>query len=146
MASLLFTLVSTILGAGINAVALGNASLGFIMLRNDDGKECERHDLAQEQLQRARDKCHEDQMKQIDFINKRLREQNKARAYITNVDETMVEYYRVFAKQIKPLPPETQSSDFYHPSESKKMVNYYLLQRAQVLQHMPYINTLNKRR
>ena len=59
-------------------------------------------------------------MKQLDFINKRLREKNEVRTYITNVDEAMLEYYRVFAKQIKPLPPEPQLSDFYHPSEAPK--------------------------
>ena len=32
----------------------------------------------------------------------------------------MVEYYRVFAKQIRPLPPEPQLSDFYHTSEDQK--------------------------
>ena len=32
----------------------------------------------------------------------------------------MHEYYRVFAKQIKPLPPEPQLSDFYHLSEAQK--------------------------
>ena len=32
----------------------------------------------------------------------------------------MFEYYRVFAKQIKFLPPEPQLSDFYHPSEVQK--------------------------
>ena len=32
----------------------------------------------------------------------------------------MLEYYRVFAKQIKPLPPEPELSDFYHPSENHK--------------------------
>ena len=45
---------------------------------------------------------------------------NEARVYINNVDEAMLEYYRVFAKQIKPLPPEPQLSDFYHPSEAQK--------------------------
>ena len=59
-------------------------------------------------------------MKQLDFINKRLREKNEARAYISNVDEAMLEYYQVFAKQIKSLPPEPQLSDFYLPSESQK--------------------------
>ena len=83
-------------------------------------------------------------MKRLDFINKRMLEKNEARAYINNVDEAMLEYYRVFAKQIKPLPPEPQLSDFYHPSEAQKMVNYYLLQLVQALQHMPYTNTLNK--
>ena len=32
----------------------------------------------------------------------------------------MLEYYRVFAKQIKPLPSEPESSDFYHASEAQK--------------------------
>ena len=44
-------------------------------------------------------------MKRLDFISKRLSEKNEARACINNADEAMLEYYRVFAKQIKPLPP-----------------------------------------
>ena len=59
-------------------------------------------------------------MKRLDLINKRLRERNEARAYIKNVDEAMLEYYRVFPKKIKPLPPEPELSDFYHPSEVQK--------------------------
>ena len=59
-------------------------------------------------------------MKRLDFNNKRLREKNEARAYINNIDEAMLEYYRVFAKQIKSLPPDPQLSDFYHPSEAQK--------------------------
>ena len=83
-------------------------------------------------------------MKPLDFINKRLREKNEARAYINNVDEAMLEYYQVFAKYIKPLPPEPQLSDFYHSSEAQKMVNYYMLLWVQTLQNMPYTSTLNK--
>ena len=45
---------------------------------------------------------------------------NEARAYISNVDEVLLEYYRAFAKKIKPLPPEPQLSDFYHPSGDQK--------------------------
>ena len=59
-------------------------------------------------------------MKRLDFINKRLREKNEVRAFIKNVDEAVLEYYQVFAKQIKPLPPEPQLTDFYHPSEAQK--------------------------
>ena len=44
-------------------------------------------------------------------------------------------------KKIRSLPPEPQ---FLDPSEVQKMVNYYLLQWLQVLQHIPYTNTLNK--
>ena len=59
-------------------------------------------------------------MKRLDFINKRVREKNEARVYINNIDRAMLEFYRVFVKQIKHLPPEPQLSDFYHPSESQK--------------------------
>ena len=60
-------------------------------------------------------------MKHLDFINKRLREKNEASAYINNVDEAMLEYYRVFAKKkTKPLQPEPELSDFYHTSETQK--------------------------
>ena len=59
-------------------------------------------------------------MKRHDFINRRLLEKNEAKTYFNNVEEAMLEYYRVFAKQIKPLPPEPQLSDFYHPSEAQK--------------------------
>ena len=59
-------------------------------------------------------------MKQLDFIYKRLREKKESRAYINNVDEAVLEYHRVFAKKIKPLPPDRQLSDFCHPSETQK--------------------------
>ena len=59
-------------------------------------------------------------MKRLDFINKRLREHNKARAYINDTSETILENYRIFAKKTKPLPPEPQLSDLYHPSEVQK--------------------------
>ena len=99
MASLLFTLAATLFSAGINAVAFTGASAGFSMLGNDGGKERKRHDLEEEQFQRARDKWNENRMKRLDFINKRLREQSKARAYINNVDGAMLEYYRYLERR-----------------------------------------------
>ena len=35
-------------------------------------------------------------------------------------DKAMLEYYRVFAKKIKSLPPEPELSDFHYPSENQK--------------------------
>ena len=116
MASLLFTIG----GAVVNALAFSGTNFVFSRLTDHGAKEHKKHDLALEKLQRVRDKWNEDRMKRLDFINKRLREKNEARAYINNVDEAMLEYYRVFAKQIKPLPREPQLSDFYHPSEIQK--------------------------
>ena len=59
-------------------------------------------------------------MKRLDFINKSLREKNEVKAYINNVDEAMLEYFQVFAKQTNPLPYEPELLDFYHPSETQK--------------------------
>ena len=77
-------------------------------------------------------------------MNKRLGEKNEARTYINNVDEALLEYYRVFAKQIKPFPLSLNYQIFIIPQRIKKMANYYLLQWVQALQHMPYTSTLNK--
>ena len=115
MASLLFTIG----GAVVNALAFSGTNFVFSRLTDHGAEECKRHDLSEERLQRARDKRHEDRIKRLHFINKRLREKNEAKAYINNVDEAMLEYYRVFAKQIKPLPPEPELSDFNHPSENQ---------------------------
>ena len=116
MASLLFK----ISGAVVNALAFSGTNFAFSRLTDHGEEERKRHDIAPEKLQRARDEWNKDRTKQLDFINKRLREQNKARAYINNADEAMLEYYRIFAKKLKPLPPEPQLSDFYHPSETQK--------------------------
>ena len=116
MASLLFTVGGTV----VNALAFSGTNFVFSRLMDHGEEERKRHDLALENLQMARDKWNEDRMKWLDFINKRLREKNEARAYINNANEAMLEYYRVFAKQIKPLPPEPPLSDFYHPSEAQK--------------------------
>ena len=116
MASLLFTVG----GAVVNALAFSGTNFVFSRLTDHGEEERKRHDLALEKLQRARDEWNEDRMKRLDFINKRLREKNEARAYINNADEAMLEYYRVFRKQIKPMSPHSQLSDFYHPSETQK--------------------------
>ena len=43
-------------------------------------------------------------MKILGFINNRMHQRNEARSYIGNVNEAIVELYRVFAHQVKPLP------------------------------------------
>ena len=40
--------------------------------------------------------------------------------YINNVDDARHEYYRVFAKKIKPMPPEPHLSNFYYPQKTQK--------------------------
>ena len=104
----------------MNALAFSGTNFVFSRLTDHGAEERKRHDLALEKLQKARDEWNRDQMKRLDFINKRLREKNEARIYINNVDEAMVEHYGVFAKKIRPLLPEHELLDFYHPSENQK--------------------------
>ena len=98
MASLLFTIG----GAVVNALAFRGTSFVFSRLTDHGTKEHKRHDLTLEKLQRVRDKWNEDRMKRLDFINKKPREKNEAKAYINNIDEAMLEYCHVFAKKLKP--------------------------------------------
>ena len=88
MATLIFAIGSAV----VNALAFSGTNFVFSQLTDHGEEERKRHDLALEKLQKARDKWNEDKMKRLDFINKRLREQNKARAYINNVDEAIEEY------------------------------------------------------
>ena len=87
MASLLFTVG----GAVVNALAFSGNNFFFSRLTDHGAEERKRHDLALEKLQRARDEWNRDGMKRLDLINKRLRERNETRAYIKNVNETMLE-------------------------------------------------------
>ena len=104
----------------VNALAFSGTNFVFSKLTDHGEEERKRHDLALQKLQMGRDEWNKDRMKRLKFINKRLREKNEARAYINSVDEAMLEYYRVFAKQIKPLPSKPQLSDSYHPSEAQE--------------------------
>ena len=140
MASLLFTVD----GAVVNALAFSGTNSVFSRLTDHGAEECKRHDLSEERLQRARDKRHEDRIKRLHFINKRLREKNEAKAYINNVDEAILEYYCVFGKKLSLRHLSLSYQNFIIHQRHKKMVNYYLLQWAQALQHMHYTNTLNK--
>ena len=105
MASVLFTISDVV----ANALAFSGTNFVFSRLTDHGAEERKRHDIALKKLQRERDEWNRDRMKRLE-----------ARAYFKNVDEAMLEYYRVFAKKIKPLPPEPELSDFYHPSEVQK--------------------------
>ena len=140
MVSLLFTFG----GAMINALAFSDTNFVFSRFTDHCEEERKRHDLALEKLQRARDEWNKDRMKRLDFINKRLRGKNEGRAYINNVDEAMLEYCRVFAKKQSLYHLSLNYLIFTIHQRPKKMVNYYLFQWVQALQHMPYTSTLNE--
>ena len=82
----------------VNALTFCRTDFFFSRLIDLSEEERKRHDLALEKLQKARDNWNDNRMKRLDFITKSLREKSEARAYINNVNEAMLEYYRVFAK------------------------------------------------
>ena len=86
-------------GAMVNALAFSDTNFIFSRLTDHGAEERKRHDLALEKLQRAKYDGNRDRMKRLDFMNKRLCEKNELRTSINNVDEAMLEYYRVFAKK-----------------------------------------------
>ena len=88
MTSLLFTIGDVV----VNALVFGGTNFVFSRLTDHGAEERKRHDLADEQLQKARDQWNENRMKRLDFINKRRCEKNEARVCINNVDEAMLEY------------------------------------------------------
>ena len=58
----------------MNALAFSGTNFVFSRLTDLGEEESEKHDLALERLQSARDEQNKERMKQLDFINKRLRE------------------------------------------------------------------------
>ena len=54
--ALLFTILSGIFSSVFSATAFGSANLAFSILTDHGAKERKRHDFAEENLQRARDK------------------------------------------------------------------------------------------
>ena len=80
--------------------------------------------MEHEKLQTAKDDWDEDIMKQVKFINKMLHRRNEAKAYTSNIDKIMLEYYEVLTKRIIRFLPSLR--------RSKKMLSYYLVQCLQV--------------
>ena len=104
-------------GAVVNALAFSGSNFIFSMFGNKRvDEEKKRHDLAIENLQRARDAWTQKRTERIDFINEELRKQQHAVSTFRDVDNAMREYYRVTGQNLEPLEKEPVMSDFYEPS------------------------------
>ena len=87
------TLAVMIGGAAINALAFSGSNDLFSKLSDHGEAEQKRHDIAMEEFQKARDEWNKEEVKKLDFINKRLHEQQDARQAITDLKDGMQEYY-----------------------------------------------------
>ena len=73
-----------------------------------------------EQLQTAQTDLSQKRTERLDWINKKLREQNQAVQDFHDADVAWREYTRLTGETLDPLGPEPQLSDFYTPSSVQK--------------------------
>ena len=107
-------------GALANALAFTGSSYLFHRLSADNiDAERKRHDAAIEALLKAQIECAHKHEVRIDFINKQLRQERKAKVKFTELNDAMREYHEVFDHELPPLPREPVLSDFYTPSDEQ---------------------------
>ena len=106
-------------GALINAVSFAGSSFLFSQF-GDHGEEMKRHNLAMEQLTKARDEFNRQRQQRLDFINKTLRDQRHAEQTFSDLGAAMQRYYEVTGNRLPPLRKEPILSDFYNPSRKQK--------------------------
>ena len=108
-------------GALINALAFSGTNAAFSLL--DHGKaEMQRHNLAMEQLSKAREKYSEERQQRLDYLNKTISQQRHARQTFSDLGAAMQAYHEVTGNQLLPLRDPPKLSDFYNPSRQRKDV------------------------
>ena len=110
-------------GALVNALAFTGSNYLFSKMgKNDDSlEEKKRSDKAMEQLAAATKAYNEKRNSRLDFMNEKLKKENKALSDEDNVEEAMKQYYYITGGDRLPeLPPKPKFSDFYTPSEDQK--------------------------
>ena len=107
-------------GALINALAFSGTNAAFSMLSDHGKAEMQRHNLAMEQLSKAREDWSRDRQERLDLINKTLSDQRHAEHTFRGLDDAMREYHKVTGQQLLPLRDEPKLSDFYNPSRRRK--------------------------
>ena len=107
-------------GALINALAFSGTNAAFSLLGDHGGTERKRHDLAMEQLSKAREKYSEERQQRLDYLNKTISQQRHARQTFSDLRIAMREYHEVTKQQLPPLRDPPKLSDFYNPSRQRK--------------------------
>jgi len=106
-------------GALVNALAFSGTNFIFGQLGDHGKAEMKRHNLAMEQLSKARDEYARSRQQRLDYINKTLRDQRHAEQTFTDLETAMQRYHEVTGNHFTPL-KEPKLSDFYNPSKKQK--------------------------
>ena len=107
-------------GALINALAFSGTNAAFSLLGDHGKAEMQRHNLAMEQLSKAREDWSRDRQERLDLINKTLSDQRHAKHTFSNLGVAMREYSEVTGQQLLPLRDPPKLGDFYNPSRQRK--------------------------
>jgi hypothetical protein len=119
-------------GALINALAFSGTNFLFSQF-GDHGEEMKRHNLAMEQLSKARDEFNKQREQRLDFINTTLRDQRHAEQTFSDLGVAMQQYYKVTGQQLPPLGKEPKLSDFYNPSRNQKDTELILVAGGMII-------------
>ena len=107
-------------GALVNALAFSGSNYLFSKMGSHSDEERERHDKAVEQLEAAQVAWNKKRTERLDFINEQMQKEHHAEQTFDDVDQAMKQYYYVTGKQLDPLPPKPELSDFYTPSPDQQ--------------------------
>ena len=107
-------------GALINALAFSGTNAAFSLLGDHSKAEMQRHNLAMEQLSKAREDWNRDRQERLDLINKTLSDQRHAKQTFSDLGIAMREYSEVTIQSLPPLRAEPKLSDFYNLSRQRK--------------------------
>ena len=107
-------------GALINALAFSGTNAAFSLLGDHGGTERKRHDIAIEQLNKAREDWSRERQQRLDLINKTLSDQRHAKQTFSDLSVAMQKYHEVTGQQLSPLRAEPKLNDFYNPSRERK--------------------------
>ena len=107
-------------GALINALAFSGTNAAFSLLGDHGGTERKRHDIAMEQLSKAREEYSKERQQRLDYLNKTISQQKHAEQTFGDLGIAMQEYYKVTGRQLPALRAPPKLSDFYNPSRQRK--------------------------
>ena len=77
----------------VNALAFSGTNFIFGQIGDHGKTEMKRHNLAMEQLSKARDEYNIARQQRLDYINKTIRDQNHAEQTFSDLDDAMLKYY-----------------------------------------------------
>ena len=107
-------------GALINALAFSGTNAAFSLLGDHGKAEMKRHNLAMENLSKAREDWNRERQQRLDLINKTISQQRHAKQTFSDLGIAMREYSEVTSQSLPPLRDEPTLSDFYNPSRQRK--------------------------